>query len=66
MAFLCCVAKNSLRGTGINVHSFVFTLGMTFRTFTQHFFAEKCSLPLPDSNFFEILFPLFNVAFTLS
>jgi hypothetical protein len=22
---------------------------MTFRTFTQHFFAEKCTLPLPDN-----------------
>ena len=39
--------------------SFVFPLGMTFRTFTQHFFAEKCTLPLPDSSFWEILFPLF-------
>jgi hypothetical protein len=24
---------------------------MTFCTFTQHFFAEKCTLPLPDNNF---------------
>jgi hypothetical protein len=24
---------------------------MTFRTFTQHFIAKKCTLPLPDNNF---------------
>jgi hypothetical protein len=24
---------------------------MTFHTFTKHFFAEKCTLPLPDNDF---------------
>jgi hypothetical protein len=37
-------------------------VGITFRTFTQHFFAEKCTFPLPDNNL-RIPFPLFTIAF---
>ena len=34
------------------INSFsAFPPGIAFRTFTQHFFAEKCTLPLPDNNF---------------
>jgi hypothetical protein len=33
-----------------------FPFGMTFGTFTQHFFAEKCTLPLPDNNFENLPF----------
>jgi len=29
---------------------------MTFSTFTQHFFAEKCTLPLADNNFEKSFF----------
>ncbi len=39
--------------------------GMTFRTFTQHFFADKCTPPLLDNNFKNSFFPLFTIAFTL-
>jgi hypothetical protein len=28
----------------------IFLPGITFRTFKQHFLAEKCTLPLPDNN----------------
>ncbi len=40
---------------------FVFSLGMTFCTFTQHFFAKKCTLSSPDNNLrnlFPALLPL--------
>jgi hypothetical protein len=39
----------------------VFPPGIAFRTFAQHFFAEKCTLSLPDNNSrspFPNLFPL--------
>ncbi len=36
--------------------SSAFPFGMTFHTFTQHFFAEKCTLPLSDNNFDKSLF----------
>jgi hypothetical protein len=45
---------------------FVFSLGMAFRTFTQHIVAKKCTLSLPDKNFWEILFPLFYYCLRLN
>ncbi len=41
---------------------FVYTLGMTFRAFTQHFVAEKCTLSLPDNNFEKS----FSCSFTIA
>ncbi len=45
--------------------SCAFPFRMTFHTFMQHFFAEKCTLPLPDNNFEKSFSRSFSIAFTL-
>ncbi len=64
----CFIKKNFfwyklLALTYINNSFSVFPLGITFRTFT-HFFAEKCTLPLPDNNFEKSFSRSFTIAFT--
>ena len=45
--------------------SFDFRQNFDVRTFTQHFFAKKCTLSSPDNNFEKSFSRSFTIAFTL-
>ncbi len=49
--------QNFLLKTLFHLHSF---FGVTFCTFSQHFFAEKCTPLLPNENFKNSLFSAFH------
>ncbi len=64
LQYLCWSSRSKLLALLCIILSLLrFLFGMTFRSFTQHFSAEKCTLLFPDNNFENSFFPLSTIAF---